>query len=338
MGYVLSVVIPCYNSGAYMANAINAALSGGPSVEVIIVNDGSSDNTFDIGLSYYEKYNGRVVLINKENGGHGDAVMAGVKRASGTYVKILDSDDLLDTEALKNVVALLTKFVEEDNLKDLVIANYVYCKEGSGDYAVKYTSSLPVNKDFTWEEVGHFPYGTYLLMHAMIYRTQLLIDCGLQIPKHTFYVDNIYAYYPLPYVNSIYYIDENLYLYSIGREDQSVNQEIMIKRIGQQIFVTETMRDMYHLNEIMSKPLRDYMTSYLTIMYTVCTALLIESGTEENLALKRKLWEDFEHKDYKSYRVVRKKLLGWIVSRDGSFWNTLVHGGYKFYQKTMHFN
>lgn len=338
MGFVLSVVIPCYNSEGYMANAINAALSGGPSVEVIIVNDGSSDSTSAIGQDYVNKYGDRVVLINKENGGHGDAVMTGVRAARGTYVKICDSDDCLEESALNRIVELLSGFVSENNLRDLVIANYVYIKEGEKDYAVSYKNALPVDSDFTWDDVGRFQMGTYLLMHSMIYRRQLLIDCGLELPKHTFYVDSIYAYYPLPYVKSMYYVDENLYLYSIGREDQSVNEEIMIKRIGQQIKVSEIMRDFYHLNEIECKSLREYMTSYLTIMYTVCTALLIESGTEENLAVKRKLWEDFENKDRKSYRIVRKKLLGWVVSRDGAFWHTLIHGGYKFAQKNMHFN
>ncbi len=338
MGHIISVVIPCYNSEAYMENAIESALSGGDSVEVVIVNDGSSDRTAEIGEEYVNKYPEQVVLVNKENGGHGDAVMTGVHKATGTYVKILDSDDLLDTTALQNIVKLLTGFSIEGKDRDLVIANYVYCKEGSKDYVVKYTSSLPVDSDFTWEDVGRFQYGTYLLMHSMIYRRQFLVDIGLTLPKHTFYVDNIYAYYPLPHVKSMYYTNEKLYLYKIGREDQSVNEEIMIKRIGQEIRVTEIMRDFYHLNEISSKHLRDYMVSHLTMMYTVCTALLIESGTEENLALKRKIWEDFENKDRKSYRIVRKKLLGWIVSRDGAFWHTLVHGGYKFAQKNMHFN
>jgi hypothetical protein len=80
-----------------------------------------------------------------------------------------------------------------------------------------------------------------LLMHSMIYRTQILRDCGLKLPEHTFYVDNIVAYQPLPFVNSMFYLDCNLYRYFIGRPDQSVNTPTMIKRIDQQLLVTRTM-------------------------------------------------------------------------------------------------
>ena len=74
--------------------------------------------------------------------------------------------------------------------------------------------------------------------------------CKLELPKHTFYVDNIYVYYPLPHVKTFYYLDVNFYRYFIGREDQSVNEKNMIKRIDQQIFVTKTMIDMYSLRKI----------------------------------------------------------------------------------------
>ncbi len=55
-------------------------------------------------------------------------------------------------------------------------------------------SSLPQDKIFTWNEAGRFHKGQYILMHSVIYRTQLLRECGLELPKHTFYVDNIYVY------------------------------------------------------------------------------------------------------------------------------------------------
>ena len=68
-------------------------------------------------------------------------------------------------------------------------------------------------------------------MHSVIYRTQMLHDCGLELPKHTFYVDNIFVYVPLPNVKTMYYMDVDLYRYYIGREDQSVNEKVMIGRI-----------------------------------------------------------------------------------------------------------
>ena len=83
---------------------------------------------------------------------------------------------------------------------------------------------------FGWEQIGRFRPPQYLLMHSVIYRTQLLRDCGLELPKHTFYVDNIFVYQPLPSVKNIYYLDVDLYRYFIGRSDQSVNEKVMVTR------------------------------------------------------------------------------------------------------------
>ena len=87
------------------------------------------------------------------------------------------------------------------------------------------------------------PVGKYILMHSVIYRTGLLRDCGLELPKHTFYVDNLFVYQPLPHVQTMYYMDVNFYRYFIGREDQSVHEDVMIRRIDQQLFVNRIMID-----------------------------------------------------------------------------------------------
>lgn len=100
---------------------------------------------------------------------------------------------------------------------------------------------------FGWNDVKHFHLGQYILMHSVIYRTDFLKLCQLRLPKHTFYVDNIYVYYPLPHVRTIYYMDVDFYRYFIGREDQSVNEKVMISRIDQQIFVNKSMINMYEL-------------------------------------------------------------------------------------------
>ena len=87
--------------------------------------------------------------------------------------------------------------------------------------------------------------GQYILMHSVIYRTELLRQCGLELPEHTFYVDNIFVYQPLPHVKTMYYLDVNFYRYFIGRDDQSVNEQVMIGRIDQQIRVNKLMIDYF---------------------------------------------------------------------------------------------
>ena len=106
-------------------------------------------------------------------------------------------------------------------------------------------------------------------MHSVIYRTDMLKLTQITLPKHTFYVDNIYVYYPLPHVRTIYYLDVDFYRYYIGREDQSVNEKVMISRIDQQIFVTKSMIDMYQLGKIKSRKLKAYNARTPKVVYNL---------------------------------------------------------------------
>lgn len=259
-----------------MTHAIESILPGGEDVEIIIVNDGSKDNTSRIGHEYAEKYPDIIKVIDKENGGHGDAVNSGLAAASGKYFKVVDSDDWVKEESLHRILQVLRGFEEEGQQVDMLIANYVYEKEGmENKKCIHYRNVLPQDEIFHWSDIGHFHLDQYILMHSVIYRTELLQLCQLRLPKHTFYVDNIYVYYPLPHVRKMYYMDEDFYRYYIGREDQSVNEKVMIKRVDQQIFVTKKMIDMYQMKEITNKKLKKYMINYLAIMMTVSSILCI---------------------------------------------------------------
>ena len=120
-----------------------------------------------------------------------------------------------------------------------------------------------------------FILGQYILMHSVIYRTGLLRDCGLELPRHTFYVDNLFVYQPLPHVKSMYYLDVNFYRYFIGRDDQSVNEKVMIGRLDQQIRVTKLMLGCCDVLKLSDRKLRRYMIRYLEIMMTVSSILAI---------------------------------------------------------------
>ena len=142
---------------------------------------------------------GSFVRCIQENGGHGMAVMAGLRGAQGVYYKVVDSDDWLDGQALSAMLSILRGFIERDLRVDLFISNYVYEKVHEGTHnTVSYRMALPRKKIFGWDEMGRFRPDQNLLMHSLCYRTDVLRDEGLPMPAHTFYVDNIYAYVPLP--------------------------------------------------------------------------------------------------------------------------------------------
>ena len=235
----ISFAIPCYNSAEYMDKAIKSILKGGEDVEIIIVNDGSKDNTLEIARRYETEYPTIVKVVDKENGGHGSAVNEGLRHATGLYYKVVDSDDWVDEKSLMKILETLHEMVEKQTLVDMLVSNYVYEKVGARHKKViHYQNVMPEGKIITWRDMGRFKIGQYILMHSVMYRTELLKMCKLELPKHTFYVDNIYVYYPLPHVKTFYYLNVNFYRYFIGRDGQSVNEQNMIKRIDQQLFVT----------------------------------------------------------------------------------------------------
>lgn len=322
-----------------MAHAIESILPGGEDVEIIIVNDGSKDDTLKIAREYEGKYPDIVRVVDKENGGHGDAVTAGLTHASGSYFKVVDSDDWVDEESLHKILALLRRFQDEGEEIDMLVSNYVYEKVGvEHKKCIHYRNVLPQDEIFHWQDIGHFRIDQYILMHSVIYRTDLLKLIQLRLPKHTFYVDNIYVYYPLPHVRKMYYLDVDFYRYYIGREDQSVNEKVMISRVDQQIYVTKTMIEMYDLNKISSKKLKNYMINYLAIMMTVSSILLIRSKKQENLAKKKELWTYLKKKDLKVFLKIRYGILGQTMNIPGKPGRKISSLAYSVARRLVGFN
>lgn len=337
---LLSVAIPCYNSENYMRHCIDSLLTGGDEVEIIIVDDGSTkDRTAEIADEYEKKYPGICRAIHQENGGHGEAVNAGLRNATGVFYKVVDSDDWVDEDAFHEVLRTLRRFVFGNQTLDMLICNFVYEKEGARRKKVmNYNTALPKNQVITWNDVKLFMLGQYILMHSVIYRTELLRECGLELPKHTFYVDNIFVYQPLPHVKTMYYLDVNFYRYYIGREDQSVNETVMIGRIDQQIRVTKLMLDYYDVTRLQNRKLRHYMVQYLEIMMVVSSILAIRSGTEENLAKKKELWQYLRQKNFALFMRLRWGFLGQGMNLPGKSGRQLSIAGYKITRKFYGFN
>lgn len=336
---LLSIAIPCYNSEDYMEHCIKSLLPGQDDVEILIVNDGSKDMTREIADSYEKKYPGIVRAIHQENGGHGAAVNAGIKNATGLYFKVVDSDDWVDKEAYLKILAKLKELVGGNATLDMLISNFVYEKEGAKHKKVmRYTSVLPQDKIFGWNDARRFYKGKYILMHSVIYRTKLLRDCGLELPRHTFYVDNIFVYKPLPSVKTMYYMDVDFYRYFIGRDDQSVNENVMIGRIDQQIKVNKIMVDAFDLWKIPNRKLRRYMFNYLEIITVISTVMLIRSGTKENLEKKRELWRYIKQQDIRLFHHMRSGILGNTMNLPGKSGRKISVVAYKISQKVVGFN
>lgn len=336
---ILTVVIPCYNSAAYMDRAIESVLIDNEDLEIIIVDDGSSDDTFIIAEEYKKKYPDFVQVIRKENGGHGDAINVGLKYAKGMYFKVLDSDDWFDKNSLEKVLDTLKTMIDHSDSLDMLITNYVYENMNiQKSKTIQYKGAMPEERIFTWDDLGFLRSSQNILMHSVIYRTEILKMCNLELPKHTFYVDNIFVYKPLPYINSIYYIDVDLYRYFIGREDQSVNEAVMIRRIDQQIKVTKIMIDCYNPMLLKCNKLRKYMIKYLVMMMTITTVLLLKENTEETLGKKDELWNYLKLQNRDLYDEVNKYFLGLTMQIKGLLGRKVILFSYSLSRRIFGFN
>lgn len=322
-----------------MSRAINSLLTSGNEIEIIIINDGSVDDTQKIAEEYQKNYPNMIKVIKQENGGHGEAVNTGLVNATGYYFKVVDSDDWVNENALRQVMDVLKNLIIDRDIPDLIITNYVYEKVGlNKKKVINYNLALPKDRIFTWDDTMRFKLSQNILMHATIYRTNLLKNCGLQLPKHTFYVDNIFVYKPLPFVKTLYYMDVNLYRYFIGRIDQSVNEHVMIQRIDQQIKITKIMIESHDLLQIKSEKLQNYMAKYISMMMTVSTVLLIKEGSEESLEKKQELWDFLEIYDRCLYSKIKFRILGRIMHLPGKFGHKMIKIGYGLSKKNYGFN
>ncbi len=339
---LLSVAIPCYNSASYMDRCIQTLLAGGEEVEILIVDDGSTkDQTPQIADAYEQQYPTICRAIHQENGGHGEAVNTGLRLATGTFFKVVDSDDWVNEEAFQSILTVLRQYQEPDggDTLDMLVSNFVYEKQGARRKKVmNYRTAFPKNELFSWEDVRFFMKGQYILMHSVIYRTSMLKDCGLVLPAHTFYVDNIFVYQPLPHVRKLYYLDVNFYRYFIGREDQSVNEAVMISRIDQQLLVTREMINFYDITRIKPWKLRHYMMSYLEIMMTVSSMLAIQSNDPVNFKKKKELWQYLRRQNLFLFLRLRWGFLGQGVNLPGKGGRKIFSVCYKITRKFYGFN
>ena len=175
----------------------------------------------------------------------------------------------------------------------------------------------------------------------MLFRSRLLKECGLHLPEHTFYVDNIFVFEPLPFVKNMNYLDVNFYRYYIGREGQSVNEEIMLSRVDQQIRVNKIMIDYLAENKarvLTRRKLKNYMFNYLEIITVISSILLIRAGTEEALEKKQELWQYIKQKDMGMYVRLRYGVLGNSMNLPGKGGRKISVEGYKLCRRFYKFN
>ncbi len=338
---LITFAVPCYNSEKFMRNCIDSLLPAGDCAEIIIIDDGSTDGTGETADEYERNYPGRVIAHHQENGGHGEGVNTGIRLASGKYYKVVDSDDSLDADALKALISSLKELESAGTPVDMFVCNYVYVRCDTGKRRpMNYKNVFPEKRIFKWEESRPFGPSQYLMMHSVVYRTALLRDHHVELPAHTFYVDNLYMYVPFPYVESIYYLNCDLYLYSVGSDEQSVSDKNVLKRIDQQLLVAYLMIDSHHLPPIKKKSPRlyRYMLHELSIILSICGVFLEMKDTKEDTEKLLALWEHLKEREPEAYKSLRWRSVASLTRLPGRLGAKTTVAAYRAVRRVYKFN
>ncbi len=315
---LMTFVVPSYNSEAYLNRCIDTLLFDLERVEIIIVNDGSKDNTIKIANEYKKKYPKTVKVIDKENGGHGSGVNAGLQNATGLYFKVVDSDDWLDVANATYLLDKIAQHLKEGVSPDLYVTDFLYNKYDEGKSFVRtYKENFPIEKIIDWNHLKHkFSYSSTLLMHALVYKTSVLYDCQMVLPEHTFYVDNIVSYLPLSSTKSLYYIDRVVYNYYIGREDQSIQRHNIVKRYEQQIRVFKIIMHSFTYDELQAMPrgLKRYMKHALMDMMIITQMFTTGEYSRDRKKHLNDMWAELKAYDKKMYHFLKYRSYNTLVT------------------------
>ena len=330
---LLSVVVPSYNASKYLDFNLQSFLR--PSVlekmEVIVVDDGSTDDTARIADAYHEKYPDTIKVIHKENGGHGSGINAGLRAATGKYFKVVDADDWVDHEALERLLDYIASFdaaaanadtdidtaqVRADAkarardkavlVPDVIYNNYYWrltdeakspdAYERKTEFTEPF-SGVEYRKVYDFESIAD---RCYVKMHNMTIRTVILREHQIHIDEHCFYVDMEYILYPMPYVQTIAFLPEFLYQYQIGRQGQSMDPAKMQRNAAQYDQVLASIYAYYdaHCRDIEQPNRKKYIDCLISRFYASRIKILLsmpDAMTRKNEFMEM---EDTLQRDY----------------------------------------
>jgi len=230
MTKILSIIIPTYNMQKYLRHCLDSLLVSDDmmgQLEVLVINDGSKDDSSKIAHEYEIRYPNIFRVIDKENGNYGSCINRGLKEATGKYVKVLDADDSFDTVNFEDYLRYLG-----DMDVDMVITPYIIVDEAGNERSVE-TYDLPDNVPLTWKQLTPAFQKKSLQMHAVTYKRQNIINIHYQQTEGISYTDQEWIFTPLTTVNTAIAYPNTIYKYLIGRAGQTVSADIFRRNISQ---------------------------------------------------------------------------------------------------------
>ena len=309
MEKILSFVIPAYNCEKYLDKCLQSFNDGKVlgKLEVIIVNDGSVDQTEIIAKKYCEKYPGSYRLISQENKGHGGALNTGCFAAKVKYLKVIDADDWVETQNLEKYVEYLEKCDS-----DVVLTHHYTNNISTGE--IRKWKSYPeeFEKKYTFEQImGQWKnFDRSLTFHGITYRTEFYHQYGIQLSEHIFYEDHEFATIPCCYASSIMPLDVFIYDYRIGDVQQSVSDANQLKRISHTEKVLEHLKKEY---KMLSLPENNTGRTYFCmkvqglLLSYITTVMLVEPNKTKGRKKGQDMMDEMKKEMPQTYELAVKQ-------------------------------
>ena len=285
MEKILTIVVPTYNMQDYLRRCLDSLIVSEEhmkQLEVLVINDGSKDNSSAIAHEYQDKYTDTFRVIDKENGNYGSCINRGLKEATGKYIKVLDADDWFDTKSFNEVLEIMSK-VEAD----LFITDF--CEVSVNGTVTKNMSLVGKPKqevfDFTKFCVNPFE---LIPMHFVAYRRDMLIKINYTQSEGISYTDMQWVFLPMAYVKTSYYAPICLYQYLIGRAGQTMDKSVIKKSIGQLMKMVDGMIDAYnkHCSEF-SNVANDFLIKIISLQfYKIFMLGLIDKAVDNKVMIE----------------------------------------------------
>lgn len=237
----LSIIIPIYNMEKYLSKCLSSLIVENENlqntIEIIAVIDGATDNSSSIAHLFQKKYPGIIKVIDKENGNYGSCINRGLKEATGKYIRILDADDSFNKENFARFLQILSSIDA-----DLILSNYNLV-DNKGNILER--RSFDLETMITTDIVKVLKPVSELEMHAITYRRQILLDINYHQTEGISYTDTEWAFIPLMAVNTVCYVNLQIYNYLVGRPGQTMDISVLRKSMPQMMTVYKRLMQIY---------------------------------------------------------------------------------------------
>lgn len=312
----VSVIVPIYNVEKYLEKCINSLLSQTlEDIQIILVNDGSKDNSGNIAKEYEKNNKNRIIYVEKENGGLSDARNYGLKYATSDFIAFLDSDDYIEKNAYEE---MYNKAIEEN-------ADYVEC-----DFIWEFPNKIRVDKQYPYKNKKEMLSFVRVVAWNKLIKRQLITDNNLEFPKGLRYEDIEFTYKLIPFVNKFAYVDKP-FIHYVQREGSIAN--VQNERTAEIFTILDNVIEFYKKNNIYEK-YRDEL-EYNYARYLLCSSLKRMCKIKDKIVREKLLTESWERLNLNFPNWKENIILKTVNIGKNKYMRTVNKSTYKIYSKIL---